>query len=277
MEYKQSITDRAKFRATGAFWSMNGVHGDPEATRLIRAIRSDDWKSVQKYLDEGDDANEHDGKRITPLIYAIGKNYESILKLLYSKGGSRFLHGQAVYIEGIKLLLRSGADVNFSTESKITPLMCAALTDQSSLIKLLLSEGVDINATARDGQTVMHYAICWRGHNIEAAKLLLENGANINAQRNDGVTVLMQSLGRGAGKTVLFLLESGADPNIVDSWGCTALHYAAEIAADTADMEFIELLLAHGADLKQCDFKNWDGLPDPQWYFYPKFARLLEI
>lgn len=54
------------------------------------------------------------------------------------------------------------------------------------------------------------------------------------------------------------LLAQGADPNVTDSDGCTALHWAADIGAT----EVARVLLEHGADVT---LKNYNGKTAVDW------------
>jgi ankyrin repeat protein len=55
--------------------------------------------------------------------------------------------------------------------------------------------------------------------------LLVENGANMNAQDNRGCTTLMRGAYIGYPELVKYLLEHGADKEILDNEGNKAIHY----------------------------------------------------
>ena len=277
MQGKQSLTTLIEFRANDAICSMNGASGNSTATRLIQAIYAGNWNEVNEYLAAGDDVDEHDSNGNNPLIYAIGQRYGLIWNQLQRKGGSFHMYDGQFDLNGIQLLLAHQANVNRSNRFGTTPLMCAAVSGQYRVIERLLSQGAHINAVNNDGRTALHYAICWRGHKREIAELLLANGADINAQTHKGYTTLMQAVAGYEPYTTLFLLEAGADPNISDYQGYTALHSAAEIAVDTGNFELIKLLLRWNANLSQCNFEHWSGLPNSGWHRYKEFAQLLQI
>ena len=75
-------------------------------------------------------------------------------------------------------------------------------------------------------------------------RLLLERGANPNLQNKDGWTALMYAAGSDRPLTVRLLLERGANPNLQDKGGWTALMYA--VRNDYA--EVVRLLLERGAN-----------------------------
>ena len=60
----------------------------------------------------------------------------------------------------------------------LSPLHTAAAKGDVEEIKLLLSEGVDVNCKDNDGYTPLFYAV-WR-KNVEMAKLLLRGEAKVN-------------------------------------------------------------------------------------------------
>lgn len=89
----------------------------------------------------------------------------------------------------------------------------------------LLRKGTSADIEDSAGYTALHYAA--RGGHVEVCKTLLKNGANVNAVTRCGhATPLHRSSMRGIDRVVELLLKSGADPNIRDSDGYTALHRA---------------------------------------------------
>ena len=95
-------------------------------------------------------------------------------------------------------------------------------------IKLLIENGADINTRDRyvfedkkgvqllsAGKTTpLMFACSLRS--IKVIKFLLENGANPNLKNSSGKTALMMSLMRGIFEIIKILLENGANPEIED-------------------------------------------------------------
>ncbi|MBQ9817689.1 MAG: ankyrin repeat domain-containing protein [Proteobacteria bacterium] len=81
----------------------------------------------------------------------------------------------------VKLLVSNGADVNHRTPKGVTPLMWA---NHPNVIKYLLDKGADINAVDHKQWTALHWAI--RNNRLEAAQVLLDAGIDRNAKDTDG-------------------------------------------------------------------------------------------
>lgn len=90
-------------------------------------------------------------------------------------------------------------------------------------VKDLLSSGyVDVNLLSLEGESALIEAI-WYPPII---KLLLENGADPNIKDDNGSTALFHASANNIPETVALLLRGGADPNVQNDKGNTALIYA---------------------------------------------------
>lgn len=99
----------------------------------------------------------------------------------------------------------------------------------------------DVNARVRGVAPLYHASRRGWGNIME---LLLERGADIDA-KSHGETALLKVSKKGINDVALvqILLDYGADVNIQDSKGNTALYYAAM----NKNMRMIDLLLENGA------------------------------
>lgn len=144
------------------------------------------------------------------------------------------------------LLLDTGVcDVNHQNRAGYSALMLAALTslgqeEDMAVVKRLFSMG-DVNAKAsQTGQTALMLAISHGHQDMVAA--LLECGADVNVQDADGATALMCASEYGRLDTVqLLLAQPGCDLTILDNEGTSALAIALEAEQD----EVAALLHAH--------------------------------
>ncbi len=82
-----------------------------------------------------------------------------------------------------KQAIRAGADVDatipFDDSSHTTLLHCAALTEDTKILQLLIDNGADINAKGPEQTTPLHWAAA--ANQLKAAKLLIDWGADANA------------------------------------------------------------------------------------------------
>lgn len=87
-------------------------------------------------------------------------------------------------------------------------------------VRRLISQGADINARSDDGFPALHLAI-WK--NWKITRLLVDMGANLNAQNRNGDTAVAVATEMGEIQTVALLFNEGADPNIRNFNGRSAL------------------------------------------------------
>lgn len=93
-----------------------------------------------------------------------------------------------------------------------TPLMLAAGFGTLDAMRILMESGAPINATNSTGTT----ALMWGAHDLAKVRLLVAKGAEINAKTKQGRTALMvAAMAPDSLSLVRFLLDHGADPNII--------------------------------------------------------------
>ncbi len=150
-------------------------------------------------------------------------------------------------VNGVKALLKKGADANVADFDGTSALMLAVLERDPEMIDALLKAGARVDAANRYGATPLRMAA--RNGDALAASLLLKAGADPGAASAEGETALMAAALTGNVDLIKVLLESGdvgrkADPNAKESWqGQTALMWAAA----EGHAEAISALVAAGA------------------------------
>ncbi len=151
-----------------------------------------------------------------------------------------------------RFLLNQGADVNAQDERGETALLVAAYLGYLEMTQLLVESGADMNLASKDGSTPLLVAA--DQNRIEAVQYLLKQEAKEIALKS-GYHILMASA-KDSPEILKIFLERGADPNVSNAKGATALMEAA--CANNA--ESMKLLIEHGADLLQKDNKGNDIL-----------------
>ena len=127
----------------------------------------------------------------------------------------------------------------------------AAEERDGARLRALVAQGADVNASAPDGTTALHWAVHW--NDAEAARLLVGAGADVDAANRYGATPLWMAAERSAADEVGvlgFLLDAGTDPN-APALGAGASPLMA--AARGGGAAAVTLLLAHGADVDARD------------------------
>ncbi len=198
-------------------------------TPLILAARDGDAEKVEALLKTGADVNV--------------KNKEGTTALMASTWGKTGRGDVSI----AKALIVSGANVNASNAYGRTALMDVAGNGNVEFTSLLLSAGADVNMQTRAGGTALHEAAI-NGH-IEIVRMLLTKGAKPDAANGLGQTPLMLACNcAGPRKTcpwrsdiIRLLIAAGADVNVKDTRGDTALHWV--IGGTKAEREQIKQLL----------------------------------
>ena len=151
---------------------------------------------------------------------------------------------KAADTEAVRSLVDQGADVNQTAPDGATALHWAVHKNDAGLVDLLLDAGAGVSAKNRYG--VQPISLAAENGNAEILEALLDAGANPNAALPEGETVLMTAARTGNAAAIRVLLVRGADPNLRDSFrGQTALMWAA--ARNNADA--VHALAELGADV----------------------------
>ncbi|KAM8839505.1 uncharacterized protein ACB058_015863 [Synchiropus picturatus] len=165
-------------------------------------------------------------KRATPTLLAFLVN-------LVDDNGNTVLHYSVSHCNYsiVSLLLDTGvSDVNLQNKAGYTPVMLASLTAPDTpfgmeVVRRLMEGGCINIRSGKTGQTALHLAV--RHGRVVMVRLLLSCGADANVQDAEGTTALMFATEKGYTHIARLLLErSQCDLTLTDERGRTALSIA---------------------------------------------------
>jgi ankyrin repeat protein len=195
------------------------------------------------------------------------------------------------YTEGVRLLLRAGADPNRllprdATDPPWPPVYAAVQSGcPAELVGLLLDAGGDPDAPYLDGHSPYRIAVrqgrtdiadllarygarvdttdadrfllaCRQGNQAEAERLLRATPGLPGLLGDDGQAALVDAAGHGQAEAVRLILDAGIPLDARDQDGATPLH----AAALSGSAQVIRLLLDRGADIEAHD-TTYDATP----------------
>lgn len=130
------------------------------------------------------------------------------------------------YLERIEKLIALGADCSLKDGQGRTALQQCQDID---VAKLLQAQGESLTDLSDEGWTVLQvladFHSCRLKHREEFVRYATENGVNVNATDKDGKTVLHWAAKNGETEDVALLLAVGADKTLKDASGKRPLHY----------------------------------------------------
>jgi ankyrin repeat protein len=134
---------------------------------------------------------------------------------------------------GVKKYLKDGGDIDEANDIGEGVLACAIRARcDFDLLMLLVENKADIFDFDNEGVSVFDIAITY--DDLEMVKYLLEQGIDVNkTTRRSGFTSLMAAACYGRSEILELLLEYGADKELKDTKGFSAIDFARKMNKKT--------------------------------------------
>jgi len=254
-------------------------------TTILSATKTSDAEAVHTLIENGADLNVQDSEEQTPLIIATKCNDIEIARLLIEAGANLniqdnygntalIIASKTGNIEIINILIDAGATIDIENKNGDDALSCGIRYDYQKVIKMvtfasendidpdeiqyddipakitnhLIKHVVNIDRQNKYGMTPLMFVCTYSFRTTKNVELLLEKGANLNIQDKDGNTALIHAAKFGytlyAG-IVNCLIKANANLNIQNADGTTALIRASYCGRT----EIVNLLIKAGANL----------------------------
>jgi ankyrin repeat protein len=268
---------------------VNAAQGDG-ATPLHWAAYKIDVELVRVLLAHGAKPDAVNRYGASPLTEAVKAANVTLVEMLLTAGAavdapnldgetSLMLAARTGSVDVAKLLVAHGANVNAREKwREQTAVMWAAEGAYPELTALLVEHGADVRARAAandwgvqitsepraqyrptGGLTPLLFAA--RSGCAACARSILAGGEDIDRPTPDGVTALMLAIDNLEFDTAKVLLDAGANPNLSDWWGRTALYLAVDMqdyiprtpayprSTAASGMDIVRQLLAAGVEV----------------------------
>jgi len=257
IERKADVNTRSADGSTALLWAAHwndvasaelllraradaNVANDFGMTPLSRACTNGSAPLVDLLLKSGAKPNTRIATGETPLMTCAGSGSVEAVRLLIARGAdvnakepsqdqSALMWAAAEHhADVVRLLVEAGADLQAHTKKGFTAIHFAAREGDLATTRALLSAGVDINLRSpQDEAAAPASEVPRTGRSVpgSAATPGAPRGPAYQATLSAGSTPLLVATVRGHVPLALFLLEQGADPNVLDA-GFTPLHWA---------------------------------------------------
>jgi hypothetical protein len=243
--------------------------------RLIRDIKSGDYREAMSLLDSGADANTFDtSDRVAGVSRFLKHKYSPqnadsararhkdepyALQLVCSQDSAEPMRMRypELALAMVTCLVRHGARVNVTDDKGCSPLWYSVFCRRADIANILLKGGADPNTPDTE---LGHMTPLFHAHR-DCAQLLVQFGADVNATNRYRQTPLMTV----DADTSLVLLRHGAAVSAVSMFGETPIN----CAITQEDLQKCAILLRHGA--------RAPSLSAPDLLFLPQNPRILAL
>ena len=181
--------------------------GASSARDMLDAARRGDAVALKRLIAAGAPLDPVDAELRTPLLLAVEHDR----------------------LQAAAELIGAGANINAQAGNKDSPWLLAGALGRTEMLRLMIPRGPDLSLRNRFGGNALIPA-CERAH-VDTVKLLLTTAIDVDHVNNLGWTCLLEIVILGDGgprhvEVTKLVLAAGANPNLSDNNGVTALAHA---------------------------------------------------
>lgn len=184
---------------------------------------------------------EKTSHNISPLLLACYYNKPQIIQVILKHTTSITIHEAcaAGLYEHVQMMAehKPGIVEELSAHD-FTPLGIASHFNKQEIVRLLLTHKADPNIPAQNGYQVFPLHSALSNNHSTISKMLIEAGAEVNVKQKGGFTPLHFAAQHGNIDLIIILLEQGADVTALTDTG----ESAADLAANKGYRDISEIL-----------------------------------
>jgi ankyrin repeat protein len=174
---------------------------------MLDAAQRGDTAGVEGLIASGVPIDQANASGQTPLLLAVQNNHLAVATRL----------------------IDAGANINAQASNQDTPWLLAGALGRTAMLRHMLPKGPDFGVRNRFGGNALIPA-CERAH-VDTVAFLVTTPIDVNHINNLGWTCLLEIVILGDGgprhvEVTKLVLAAGADPNIADKDGVSALQHA---------------------------------------------------
>jgi len=224
---------RAELAATISRRAAELTTAVSRAREFLAAVQAGDRPQVERLLaDDAGLANTIDAAGVPAARVAAYYGEPAIGELLADAGAElEIWEGVALgRMAVVEEMVAGWGDfiLNEYSRDGYTPLQLACFFGREDIARWLVDKGASLTAISRNPMAIQALHAAAAGNHLGIVRLLLDSGANPNAVQSDSFRPLHSAAQNGNAAMVALLLERGADPALPDDRGRTARALAEE-------------------------------------------------
>ena len=197
----------------------------------------------------------------TALMQACANGFLDCVNVLLQAGADVNIHiysGMSILMytaargwhECVKALLQAAANVNFANSNGITALECAIVADA-------FRETIATEHEMKDRDSSLLVDQLWSNNSSDGlcVKVLIEGGADVNIQNKYGDTALMLAAQNNTVACINHILNAGTYVNLLNYHGQPVI----TMASKNGHLECVKKLIEAGADVNRGPLIKWPG------------------